>query len=367
MNELKYGVDYEVINDHEEDVEFDDISYITICFKDGEKQIYGPGDQFDQVVDLDFISSLSDRIWDCPNQHIRGYLLPNFNPEEYTDYDDKYTELVNKLLVDGILSIYEADGKNRRFNCQGAFEFEINGELIADNGEWDGTCLPDVSTTDKLIECIKKVMYTCQDIINFNEINCRVNGKFHGDYKKAVLSSIPFCEMLFYSDRGDLLAVTAINDNNGLFTGEYKITYQKISKNFEITDGTLCRYLGNEKNVIIPEKVEEIDAQAFQDCDMVERITIPDGVDCYMNAYAFELCTTVNKIYFGNRVKMSEDVQSLFRGCESLECVEVSPENSYYSSRDGILYNKDGSELLYDPKNPDWSDWETQDEAEFDV
>ena len=139
---------------------------------------------------------------------------------------------------------------------------------------------------------------------------------------------------------------------------------------FEIKDGILCRYLGTEKEVVIPETVNEIDVQAFLDCDTVESIVIPDGVECFVNCYAFELCTTVKKIYFGSAVtdigsklEALGGIQSVFRVCESLEYIEVSPENPNYSSKDGKLYNKDGSELLYDPKNPHWPEWDYEDDA----
>ncbi len=52
--------------------------------------------------------------------------------------------------------------------------------------------------------------------------------------------------------------------------------------NFEITDGTLCRYLESENDVVISENVEEINVQAFLDCDTVESIVIPDGVELYV-------------------------------------------------------------------------------------
>lgn len=133
--------------------------------------------------------------------------------------------------------------------------------------------------------------------------------------------------------------------------------------NFEINDGVLENYLGKDRKVTIPEKTTEISAQAFLDTD-VERISIPDGVKCYVSAYAFEHCEGLKYVYFGSDVEVPQghyEGDELFDGpdtifycCDALERIEVSPDNPYISSVDGKLYNKNKTKLLYDPADMSW-------------
>lgn len=127
--------------------------------------------------------------------------------------------------------------------------------------------------------------------------------------------------------------------------------------NFEIENGTLEKYLGNEKEVVIPKSVEEIMAQAFFDADTVESVIIDDDAECALHEYAFEHCHNLKQIYLGKGVtfsKLAEDVGTVFYRCDALERIDVSDENPYYSSENGKLYNKDKTQLLYDPADKYW-------------
>lgn len=138
--------------------------------------------------------------------------------------------------------------------------------------------------------------------------------------------------------------------------------------NFEIENGTLIRYIGEDKEVIIPKEVREIDADAFMDT-VAEKIIIPDGVECYVNAYALMHCYGLKYVYFDSNVDIAQGyyingdlydgADTIFFCCEAMEKVEVSPDNPYISSVDGKLYNKDKTILFFDPDNKYWEeeDW----------
>ena len=92
----------------------------------------------------------------------------------------------------------------------------------------------------------------------------------------------------------------------------------------------ITRYKGPDSGeVVIPKtiggyEVKKISDGAFQNCTGITSIVIPDSV-----------------ISIG---------VSAFSGCTSLSEITVSQDNKNYSSVDGVLFNKDGSELIVYPK-----------------
>lgn len=100
------------------------------------------------------------------------------------------------------------------------------------------------------------------------------------------------------------------------------------------------------KNVIIPVSVRTINIYAFSDCTELKSITIPASVENI-------LCNTiVGGFSDGNIIIEGEFVEgvSAFRGCTNLEEIKVDNNNNKYSSHNGVLYNKDKSELLHYPE-----------------
>lgn len=64
--------------------------------------------------------------------------------------------------------------------------------------------------------------------------------------------------------------------------------------------------------------------------------------------YAFKGCSSLKSINIPKNVSYIAD--TTFIGCTSLQNINVDPENNYYSSENGILYNKEKTEvILYYP------------------
>ena len=96
-----------------------------------------------------------------------------------------------------------------------------------------------------------------------------------------------------------------------------------------------------------------IEAGTFRDCTSLTEIVIPDSVteirgrwEGYYQYYvgAFSGCTSMKSITIGSGVEGVD--YSFISLCRGLANINVSPNNKNYSSIDGVLFNKDGTELL---------------------
>ena len=100
------------------------------------------------------------------------------------------------------------------------------------------------------------------------------------------------------------------------------------------------------KTVIIGNTATTIPSSAFKNCTNITDITIPESVTS-IGMYAFYNCTGLTSI------TIPESVTSIgmyaFSGCSALASIVVSENNSAYSSVDGILYDKNKTQIIHVP------------------
>ena len=104
-----------------------------------------------------------------------------------------------------------------------------------------------------------------------------------------------------------------------------------------------CRYL---ESIKIPGSVTTIRDRAFINCSSVKEISLENGVQT-IGESAFANCSKVDTVTIPASV--TEIGYGAFMGCSSLKEINVSPNNKNYKSIDGVLYTKDGTELIYCP------------------
>ncbi len=113
---------------------------------------------------------------------------------------------------------------------------------------------------------------------------------------------------------------------------------------------TFCSDYGgiDSENIIeinIPKGIKRI-TSAFINCKNLTDITIPEGVTS-INVLAFAGCSGLTSIDLPDSIE-STDGNSYY-GCTGLKKINVSGDNKNYSSQDGVLFNKDKTELISYP------------------
>lgn len=128
-------------------------------------------------------------------------------------------------------------------------------------------------------------------------------------------------------------------------------------ENVKILDTYAFNYSGIA--TIIWSNVERIESRAFANCTSLIELEIPDSVE-FIGGYAFQSSTKLQYLTLGSGLRTfgeyhwAEDgisfengAQPVLYACSGLKAIYVSPENTYFTSVDGVLYGRgiDGKEF----------------------
>lgn len=168
--------------------------------------------------------------------------------------------------------------------------------------------------------------------------------------------------------------VMVVNSSADLDLARIKMLF---SYEIEHGEARILSYKGKETYVVVPEQIEgypvtEIGAEAFLGREThkasvcLDRLIMPDSIrkigrkafydtnlkDFHLPAeleqieeYAFAYCQGPEKILIPDKLRSVEELRDFYH----ISDIDVSEENPYFSSKDGVLFNKDGSELIWYP------------------
>ena len=181
----------------------------------------------------------------------------------------------------------------------------------------------------------------------------------------TTVGNYAFCEL-------QNLANVQLNDGlvsigDGAFEGCWQLSKINLPSSI-IAIGKSAFSCCNLTSIEIPAKVTSIEEDTFLYCDKLTNVSIPSDVT-YIGEYAFacsgltsiEIPSKVTRIENGTflgcgkltNITIPSNVTAIgkeaFRDCSSLEKVIVQGENQNYSSKDGVLFNKDKTIIIYYP------------------
>ena len=119
-----------------------------------------------------------------------------------------------------------------------------------------------------------------------------------------------------------------------------------------LLDG-ICEGCKELSNVDLPDNLTALPYNAFADCTSLSEIDFPEslttiGTAAFSNT-ALETVTITKNV---EKIE-TEDIYGtlpIFKSCKSLTEINVDSENKYYSSEDGVLFNKDKTVLIRYPE-----------------
>ncbi|MDD2288338.1 MAG: leucine-rich repeat protein [Bacteroidales bacterium] len=184
------------------------------------------------------------------------------------------------------------------------------------------------------------------DSVLYNGVYLKVISISHAAFSyNPSLSSITIPKTIFaigYTAFQNCSGLTDIivNEENLRFSSMDGVLY---SKNAD----TIFAYPGGKTvGFIIPNTVTTIGKCAFSYCPNLSSITIPNTVTS-IGEQAFGYCGGLSSITIPNSVIRIGRLPFIY--CKDLLTIDVSEDNLYYSSDDGILFNKNKDSLIAFP------------------
>jgi len=176
-------------------------------------------------------------------------------------------------------------------------------------------------------------MNTISKLTLTGNIDARDIGFFYNIYNLSVL---------------DLSNANIMEYNGGGGVGPYPNSQRLYPAN-EIPPYTFVFLDCNSKltTLILPKTLKSIAGHAFYNCYSLSTITMYDSL-ISIGENAFYSCISLTYIDIPRNVTTIES--NAFTYCMALLTYNVSPDNIHYTSQDGVLYNKDMSELFAYPK-----------------
>ncbi|MFR1272053.1 MAG: leucine-rich repeat domain-containing protein [Eubacterium sp.] len=252
------------------------------------------------------------------------------------------TNIKSVIIESGVTSIGDCAFED----CYFTYENFVNNS----NVELDDSSKPTIVDTDTGGFCIKdnelvnmRPTYAIGEITIPNSVTSIDSSAFYGCSSLTSVTMSNSVTSIGNPAFENCTSLTSIevSDNNGNYSSVDGVLFNKDKSE-------LITYPAGktDSEYVIPNSVISIGDSAFENCTSLTSVTIPDSVTI-IGRSAFENCTSLTSVTIPNSVTSIGDYA--FSNCTSLKSIEVSENNKNYASIDGVLFNKDKSELVTYP------------------
>lgn len=282
------------------------------------------------------------------------------------------------------------------------FEYEVNVEtntiqITKYNGSETEVVIPNTIDEKAVTSIGRLAFYNCSNLTSVTIPEGMISICEYA-FKKCsslisinISASVENIKNMAFEDCSSLARIT-VSDNNNYYKSIDGVLFNKdVTKiikypegkndktEYKIPEGVKCivecafEDCTNLSNITIPEGVTDIERSAFINCTNLTSIKVPGSVTTTDN-WIFCNCTNLKNVELENgitnlkygmfqgcnnltQIEIPESVSyiggDVFTECYNLQRIDVNKDNQHYASIEGILFNKDKTELIKYPQAKD--------------
>ena len=180
---------------------------------------------------------------------------------------------------------------------------------------------------------ISKIMSVIMVLSCFAGMTFSVGAETSGDYEYEVL------------DDGTV-SITKYNGSDSDVTIPTEIDGAEVTQLGNTVNSIFSTSSVSVKNVKISDGIKTIQKKAFYNCTSLESVLLSDTIEL-IDAEAFLNCESLKSI---NLPASLQKIEQAFDGCKQLKLISVDRDSKFFSSIDGVLYNKDKTSIVCYPE-----------------
>ena len=165
--------------------------------------------------------------------------------------------------------------------------------------------------------------------------------------QKYTVSGIGDCQNTWVAIPRTHNGKDVIKIKQGAFANKSAIKRMVICNNIEDV-GSSAFYRCGMDRLFVDVKNKLTGTYIFEECNNLKNVILGNGIS-YLPGEMFLRCSKLETVQFYTEQNLSYGNQRFFEGCTSLREFWVNKDNQKYKSIDGVLYNKDGKELVMYP------------------